>query len=102
MGRKILFNSAADRRYCSNCIYRISYTGGYICNFFVTTGERRKCNAGVGCIRKELDHVVKTKDSVEKSCERCGEKFFGSRKAHYCPECRKIRIRETTKEGDDS
>lgn len=97
--KKIFFNSAADRKHCSNCIYRSVYNTGYICNFFLITGARRNCPAGAGCIRKEIDprvQVARARDIFEKTCERCGSTFIGTKKAHYCLHCRGKHVKKVS------
>lgn len=42
-----------DVAYCIKCGYHGNISEGYLCNFMLTTGERRGCPAGVGCERRK-------------------------------------------------
>ena len=45
----------ADRAFCRGCIYAAGETGiwDYLCNYFLITGKRRGCHAGVGCQKRK-------------------------------------------------
>ena len=41
-----------DEKYCKLCYCHGKPDAGYLCNYFVITGERRGCPAGVGCSKR--------------------------------------------------
>lgn len=41
-----------DREYCRKCFYREVNTWNFLCNYYLMTGKRRGCNAGVGCNKR--------------------------------------------------
>lgn len=98
--------TAADKKYCSSCIYKGSFAADYLCNFFVITGMMRGCPAGVGCNQRRSEPIFVPKpqpkiptdklppSKLEIKCIRCGNTFIGSKKARYCEHCRRIRLHE--------
>lgn len=86
-----------NRRYCKPCKYKGSFPEGYLCNFNVKTGKVRGCKPGVGCTRREFEQEDKL-GWIERTCERCGNIFKGTKRAHFCPECRHIAIQKYKEE----
>lgn len=42
-----------DRAYCKPCIYKETHSVNFLCNYFLITGQRRGCKAGVGCEKRK-------------------------------------------------
>lgn len=85
----------ADMAYCAKCIYRGSFSESYLCNYLMMTCERRGCRAGVGCDKRDFERVeVKDNRNV---CERCGRRYDGTKRSHFCPDCRVEMHRENAR-----
>lgn len=84
-----------DMAYCRKCIYRGSFSESYLCNYLMMTAERRGCRAGVGCNKREFEHVeAQDKRNV---CERCGKRYEGTKQSRFCPDCRVEMHRENAR-----
>lgn len=42
-----------DVEYCKPCIYHNTHSWNYLCNYYIMTGSRRGCKAGVGCNKRK-------------------------------------------------
>ena len=52
----------ADREFCKRCVYYGSEEYGHnLCDFMLTTGQRRGCHYGVGCTHR----IIKQKEGVD-------------------------------------
>lgn len=57
-----------DKKYCKGCYF---FSGGFegvrLCNYYLMTGKRRPCPAGVGCTVKLVMKKRKANISVSKN-----------------------------------
>lgn len=66
-----MVNGVVDNKYCDGCVF---FSGGFegvrLCNYYLQTGERRPCPAGVGCTAK----LVTKKKRVSMTVSKRGRK----------------------------
>ena len=90
-----------DMVYCAKCYYRGRFSEGYLCNYFCMTGKLRGCKAGFGCEKRETAGFSAT-GQENRTCERCGARYIGTKVAHFCPECRKAASRENVRKATEA
>lgn len=60
-----------DNKYCKGCVF---FSGGFegvrLCNYYLQTGERRPCPAGVGCTAKLVTKKKRVSMTVSKRGKR--------------------------------
>ena len=82
-----------DKAYCAKCVYTGRFSEDYLCNYLAMEGHRRGCRAGKGCTKRKLI-PAENSSFGERVCEKCGAAYTGGKKSHYCPDCRKIIMRQ--------